>query len=186
VAPAAGGWSTSRLVASNVTNLNGANRPIFQFNAPTTAPSTITEVHLSLFVDIDPLRPPAETRISTGVFLRNQNQAPTATFTITPAGQGRFLMNAANSSDPEGRTLGYYWYRGSSPSFTNVVANGNCLSGDGCINSGVINDYTLSGNPMPTSDQVFTLLVKDPGGLTATSQTTCKFSGGSWNCPPPS
>jgi type II secretory pathway pseudopilin PulG len=186
VAPAAGGWSTRRLVASNVTNLNGgASRPIFEFNAPTSTPSKITEVHVSLFVDVDPTRPPAETRISSGVFLRNQNQAPAATFTITPAGQGRFLMNAANSSDPEGRTLAYYWYRGTSPSYTNVLTSGTCLSSDGCINSGIINDYTLQPSNT-TSDQLFTLLVRDPGGLTSTSQTTCRFQSGAWSCTTPS
>jgi type II secretory pathway pseudopilin PulG len=108
VAPATGGWTTQRLVASNVTNqIGGADRPIFEFNAPTTTLSKITEVHLSIFVDVDPTRPPAETRIATGVFLRNQNQAPTASFSISPGGTRRFLMNAANSSDPEGRTLAY-------------------------------------------------------------------------------
>jgi type II secretory pathway pseudopilin PulG len=186
VAPASGGWSSEKVVASNVTNLNGANRPIFEFNAPTATPSKITEVHVALFVDVDPTRPPAETRISSGVFLRNQNQAPAAQFSITPAGQGRFLMNAANSSDPEGRTLAYYWYRGTSPSYTNALTSGNCLSADGCINSGIINDYTLQPSNT-TSDQLFTLLVRDPGGLTSTAQTTCTYqtSKGSWTCTPP-
>jgi type II secretory pathway pseudopilin PulG len=183
VAPASGGWTSEKAVATNVTNLNGASRPIFQFNADTATPSKITEVHVALFVDVDPTRPPAETRISSGVFLRNQNQAPDAQFSITPAGQGRFLMNAANSTDPEGRTLAYYWYRGSSPSYTNAIANGNCLSADSCVNAGIINDYTLP--PNTTSQQTFTLLVKDPGGLTATAQTTCTLQSSVWSCTTP-
>jgi type II secretory pathway pseudopilin PulG len=183
VAPAAGGWSSSRLVAANVTNLNSGSRPIFQYNASTSTPSKITEIHVSLFVDVDPTRPPAETRLSTGVFLRNQNQAPSANFTITPAGQARFLMNAATSSDPEGRTLAYYWYRGTSTSYTNAESNGTCLSTDGCINSGIINDYTLPAGT--TSQQLFTLLVKDPGGLTSTVQTTCSLLSGAWSCTTP-
>lgn len=183
VTPAAGGWSSQRLVASNVTNLNGGSRPIFQFNAPTTTSSKITEVHVALFVDVDPLRPPAEARISTGVFLRNQNQAPLADFTITPAGNGRFLMNGANSTDPEGRTLAYYWYRGGSPSFTNAVTSGTCNAADSCINAGIINDYTLPTGT--TSQQVFTLLVKDPGGLTSTAQTTCTLANSVWGCTTP-
>ena len=32
---------------------------------------------------------------------------------------------------------------------------------------------------------VFTLLVKDPGGLTSTQSVTCTQSGSTWNCPQP-
>jgi type II secretory pathway pseudopilin PulG len=179
-ATGSGSWATKKLVAARVTNLNGGSRPIFQFNAPTSTLSKITGVHVSIFLDVNPTRPPAETRISTGVFLRNQNQAPTAAFTISPAGNGRFLMNAANSSDPEGRTLGYFWYRGATPSYANAVSTGACNAADGCINKGILNDYTLPNGT--TTSQVFTLLVKDPGGLTATAHTTCSPTGSSWSC----
>lgn len=182
VDPTATGWTSKRLVATNLTNeIGGGDRPIFQFNAPTTTLSKITEVHVSLFVDTDPTQPPAETRISSGVFLRNQNQPPAAAFSITTSGTRRFLMNAANSSDPEGRTLAYYWFLGSSPSYTNAIASGTCNASDECINTGVLNDYTLPAGS--SGDQVFTLLVKDPGGLTATSTATCTQSGSTWNCP---
>jgi type II secretory pathway pseudopilin PulG len=177
----AGSWATERLVAPNVTNRNGADRPIFQFNAPTTTSSKITEIHTALFIDVDPAHPPAETRISTGVFLRNQNQAPVAGFTISSGGPGRFLMNAANSSDPEGRTLSYFWYLGTSPSYTNALATGACNASDGCIGSGVINDYTLPSGA--SGNQVFTLLVKDPGGLTSTASSTCNTSGTTCSTP---
>jgi type II secretory pathway pseudopilin PulG len=177
----AGSWATERLVAPNVTNRNGADRPIFQFNAPTSTSSKITEIHVGLFLDVDPTRPPAETRISTGVFLRNQNQAPSAGFTISSGGPGRFLMNAANSSDPEGRTLSYFWFLGTSPSYTNALASGTCAGADGCIGSGVINDYTLPAGA--TGNQVFTLLVKDPGGLTSTASSTCAAAGTTCSTP---
>jgi type II secretory pathway pseudopilin PulG len=180
-ATGAGSWGTQRLVAANVTNRNGADRPIFQFNAPTSTSPKITEVHAALFVDVDPVRPPAETRISTGVFLRNQNQAPGASFTISSGGPGRFLMNAANSTDPEGRTLSYFWYRGASPSFTNAVATGACNASDGCIGAGVINDYTLPGGA--SGSQLFTLLVKDPGGLTSTASSSCDAAGTTCSTP---
>jgi type II secretory pathway pseudopilin PulG len=171
-----GSWATKRLIADHVTNKNGVDRPLFQFNAPTSTSAKITEVHASLFIDVDPTRPPAETRISSGVFLRNQNQAPTASFTISSGGPGRFLMNAATSSDPEGRTLGYFWYLGSNPSFTNALATGACNASDGCIGAGVIEDYTLSASA--TGNQLFTLLVRDPGGLTATFAYNCNATGG--------
>jgi type II secretory pathway pseudopilin PulG len=177
----AGSWASKRLVSANVTNRNGADRPIFQFNAPTSTSPKITEVHVALFVDVDPVRPPAETRISTGVFLRNQNQAPVASFTISSGGPGRFLMNAANSTDPEGRTLSDFWFLGASPSYTNALATGACNASDGCIGSGVINDYTLPGGA--TGTQTFTLLVKDPGGLTSTASSSCDAAGTACSTP---
>ncbi|HEX4759913.1 MAG TPA: hypothetical protein VH256_03895 [Thermoleophilaceae bacterium] len=182
VDPSSGGWATKRLVAAGVTNRNGADRPIFQFNADTATPSKITGVHTAIFLDVDPNHPPAETRLSTGVFLRNQNQAPAAGFTISTGGSTsrHLVMNAANSTDPEGRTLAYFWFLGASPTFANVIASGACNAADGCIASGILNDYTVP-NGVTTSQQ-FTLLVKDPGGLTATQSSTCSPSGGTWTC----
>lgn len=172
-----GSWASKRLVADHVTNKNGgADRAIFQFNSSPDTSSKITEIHTALFVDVDPTKSPAETRISSGVFLRNQNQAPTASFTWASGGPLRFLFNAANSSDPEGRTLAYFWYLGSNPSFTNAEDTGVCDASDGCIGSGVINDYTLPSGT--TGTQVFTLLVKDPGGLTSTAAYNCNATGG--------
>jgi len=92
-------------------------------------------------------------------------------------------MNAANSTDPEGRTLAYFWFLGSSPSFANAVSSSACNAADGCIASGILNDYTVPTGV--TASQTFTLLVKDPGGLTATQSSTCSQSGGSWTCTTP-
>jgi type II secretory pathway pseudopilin PulG len=180
-----GGWATAKLVADHVTNRNGADRPLFEFNADPATPSKITGVHTAVFIDVDPNRAPSETRISTGVFLRNQNQAPSAGFTIASGGatSRHFVMNAANSTDPEGRTLAYFWFLGASPSFTNAINSGACNTADGCITSGILNDYTVPAGV--TTSQTFTLLVKDPGGLTATASATCSQSGGSWSCTTP-
>jgi type II secretory pathway pseudopilin PulG len=180
-----GGWGTAKLVADHVTNRNGADRSLFEFNADPATPSKITGVHTAVFVDVDPTRAPSETRISTGVFLRNQNQAPAAAFTISPGGSTtrHIVMNAANSTDPEGRTLAYYWFLGTSPSLTNAITSGACNTADGCITPGILNDYTVPTGV--TASQTFTLLVKDPGGLTATASSTCSQSGGSWTCTTP-
>jgi type II secretory pathway pseudopilin PulG len=181
----AAAWAVegTRLVASHVTNLNGASRPIFQYDAPTTTPSLITEVHASIFLDVDPTRPPADTRVSTGVFLRNQNQAPDAQFTLTLGTGNHFVMNAADSSDPEGRTLAYFWFLGTSPSYTNALASGTCDASDGCIGTGILLDYPLAASA--TGAQTFTLLVKDPGGLTDASSKTCSTGPtvtSAWTC----
>jgi prepilin-type N-terminal cleavage/methylation domain-containing protein len=179
VTPASGGWATATVVADHVVNkVSGKDRPVFFFNAPGTQLNKITKVRSDLFIDLDSNRRPAETRISTGIFLRNQNQGPTASFTAAPGGTGtrRFLMNGSDSTDPEGRTLGFFWFIGASP---NLADTSNCTSAQaaGCIGVGVTLDYTV-----PTSagsgSQTFTLLVKDPGGLTASSRWSCNPTTG--------
>ena len=174
-------WGTTTVVASNVVNtVNGKDRPVFSFNALTSPASQLPKITLArsdIFIDLDPNRRPLESRISTGVYLRNQNQAPTAAFTVVSGGTGtrRFLLNGSGSSDPEGRTVVYRWFSGPSPN----LADTNCTSTNafGCIGNGVTLDYTFpsaAGNGI----QTFTLLVKDPGGLTATATRTCDPTNG--------
>jgi prepilin-type N-terminal cleavage/methylation domain-containing protein len=179
VTPGSGGWATATVVADHVVNkVGGKDRPIFFFNAPSSQLTKITKLRSDLFIDIDSNRRPAETRISTGIFLRNQNQGPTASFSVASGGTGtrRFLMNGSDSTDPEGRTLGFFWFIGGSP---NLSDTSNCTSGlaTGCIGVGVTLDYTVATSAGAGS-QTFTLLVKDPGGLTATSRWSCNPTNG--------
>jgi type II secretory pathway pseudopilin PulG len=180
VCPALTGWAKTTVVADHVVNkVNGKDRPVFYFNAP-TSPADLPKITLlrsDLFVDVDPNRRPLESRISTGVFLRNQNQVPTAFFSVASGGTGtqRFLLNGSGSTDPEGRMLRYSWFSGASPDLTDT----SCSLTDafGCIGRGVTLDYTFpasAGNGI----QTFTLLVKDAGSLTATSKWTCNPTNG--------
>jgi type II secretory pathway pseudopilin PulG len=173
-----GAWARTAVVADSVVNrVSGKDRPVFYFNAPTSQLSKITLLRSEVFVDLDANRRPLESRISTGVYLRNQNQGPTASFSVVSGGTGtrRFLLNASGSTDPEGRLLRYSWFIGANPN----LADTNCDStlAVGCIGTGVTLDYTFpptAGN----ETQTFTLLVKDPGGLTATSEWTCNPTNG--------
>jgi type II secretory pathway pseudopilin PulG len=170
-----GGWATSTVVADHVVNtVNGKHRPVFSFNAPTSELPKITLLRSDLFVDVDPDRRPLESRISTGVYLRNQNQVPTASFSVASGGTGtrRFLLNGSGSVDPEGRTLAFFWFIGAGRDETNCSPT--LL--DGCIGKGVTLDYTVPG----TSGDVraFTLKVRDPGGLTAEATWTCDPTNG--------
>jgi type II secretory pathway pseudopilin PulG len=177
------GWETTAVVADRVVNqANGKDRPVFSFNAPGASPEKITLVRSDIFVDVDPDRRPLESRISTGVYLRNQNRVPSASFTVASGGTGtrRFLLNASGSSDPEGRTLAYSWFVGAVG--TPPLDDRNCspTASLGCIGRGVTFDYTF---PSTLGARPLTVQVRDPGGLTATSTWTCNPTTGTCSQP---
>jgi prepilin-type N-terminal cleavage/methylation domain-containing protein len=102
---AAGGWNSTMVVATDVTN---AARPIFAYNA--VDHDKITEVSAQLFVDTTPNRLPSEVDIQSSVFLRNQNRAPTAIFSATSMPGGGIFLNASESEDPEEKALTFEWW----------------------------------------------------------------------------
>jgi prepilin-type N-terminal cleavage/methylation domain-containing protein len=105
------GWETSKVVATAITNRAGTQeRPVFVYRR--TSAGEIQSVAVKLYLDTDPSREPREAQAETGVFLRNQNRAPVATFTATPAGVGHILLNASESVDPENQTLDIRWFDG--------------------------------------------------------------------------
>ena len=120
------GWTKATVVAEHVVNAS-ESRPVFSYlcavgvsdcTSDAAVFERITGFHGDLAIDLDPARAPSAMRVSTGVYLRNQNQKPTAQFTVTPLGTQRVLLNGSASTDPEGRTLRFYWFKGSAPTFT--------------------------------------------------------------------
>lgn len=116
-------WSSQEVVGQGVVNArDGLARPIFRYNWPqdgsgapiTSDTSAITQIRTELWVDTNPGASPPEQRLSSGVFLRNQNQKPVPGFTWTPNGHG-VVLNASSTTDYEGRRLNYHWYYGASP-----------------------------------------------------------------------
>jgi type II secretory pathway component PulJ len=97
------GWTTSAVVAEDVVN---GTRPIFTYNA--VALQDITEVSSTLYVDVNPGKPPAETELQSSVYLRNQNRTPEALFSVEVV-NGSILLNASESTDPEEKALIYSW-----------------------------------------------------------------------------
>jgi prepilin-type N-terminal cleavage/methylation domain-containing protein len=97
------GWTSSTVIAQNV--VNGA-RPLFTYNA--VGLQDVTEVSTSLYVDVNPGKPPAETELQSSVYLRNQNRKPEALFSIEVVNNS-ILMNASESTDPEEKALIYSW-----------------------------------------------------------------------------
>lgn len=142
-------WGSWRLVADHLTNrYAGADRPLWSYQQ--TATGQITGVKLNLFLNDQPEMSENEVALQTGVFLRNQNRAPTALFTAAPAGMRHVLLNGSTSSDPEGDPLEYSW-------FANGVEVGH----------GMIFDYAaISGGA-----HAFRLDVRDPSGLLGRSPT---------------
>jgi hypothetical protein len=108
-----GGWETAQVLASNVTNrFNGQTRPLFAYNDPTLL-TAINKIHVDLYSDLDPAKAPNETHITTGVFLRNQNRAPVASFNYVVGASGTSIeLNGSASYDPEGAALKYSWVDG--------------------------------------------------------------------------
>jgi hypothetical protein len=116
----ASGWSSTSVMASNITNVyNAQSRPLFTFNSTTL--TAIREIHVDLYSDLDPAKAPNETHITSGVFLRNQNAAPIASFTYALNGTSAIVLNGSQSYDPEGAALKYSWLDGGVKKGTGVT-----------------------------------------------------------------
>jgi len=141
------GWSTSDVVVADSVVNDDTGEPIFRFNSTTL--SAITRIRVALLVDLERGKGPEPTELSSGVFLRNQNRAPTASFTAT-VGATEIVLNGSASSDPEGDPLTYVWKNGSTE-----------------IGRGVVLKWKPAKGSYP-----ITLQVLDPAGLTATAGPT--------------
>jgi len=123
-------WTTTQVVTEHVTNRRGGqDRPIFRYRCTggtscTSDPATydqIVNIGAETLIDTRPDSGPAEMRVTTGVNLRNQNQAPVASFVATPASSSQtVVLNGSGSTDYEGRPLSYYWFKGSLPALSSI------------------------------------------------------------------
>jgi hypothetical protein len=176
------GWDRADVLAQNVTN-SAANRdyPLFDYGcvqtAPASCPSTtadldrITNITMQLLIDDDLTVAPPEARLVSAVYLRNQNEPPTAAFAARPLATRQVLLNASGSTDPEGRTLRFMWFKAPAPSFT-------CDDGPPAsllISQGATLTYAFSPSEgLSGTSASFELVVCDPGDLQAraTAQVT--------------
>jgi type II secretory pathway pseudopilin PulG len=175
------GWVSKRIVADRVTNLAfGRSLPVFDYScrssAPVGCPSStadfprITNVGAQLYVDPNPGKAPAELRVVTGVYLRNQNEKPVADFTSITAASRTVILNGSGSSDPDGRTLAYDWFRGNGTiSLTPEEACGQSISqkanGSSLIYLGQGTTFRYSVPTGVASPMAIQLVVRDPGCL---------------------
>ncbi len=140
------GWGSTQVLVTGLTNRSGASpRAVFTYDAATL--TDISAVHIEMYLDQDVTKGPFEVRLATGAFLRNQNRRPEASFTATPTAQG-IVLNASASADPEGRPLSYTWKDGAT-----------------AVATGVTTTYKVTVGTVHS----LSVVVTDPGGLTATS-----------------
>ena len=182
------GWVSKRMVSDFVTNrMNGVDRPVFTYSCSALAPSTcpassadytrITNIGSQMYIDVNPGKAPAELRVVSSIFLRNQNEAPVADFSATSGGTRTVILNASASTDPEGRTLAYDWFLGNGTitltpeeacaQEIKQKANGSTLI---YLGQGTTYRYAVpTGIASPMNIQ---LVVRDPGCLYATRTKT--------------
>jgi type II secretory pathway component PulJ len=157
-------WGNQRFIAMRITNRFNSSAPATPrdravFTANSAVIGQITRIEISLYLDSTPgggpVNAPDETRIDSGIFLRNQNQPPTASFTASVTGSRHIILNASNSNDPENQSLTYTWKDGS----TTIDPVGQTA------------DYAAT-----PGTHTMSLTVKDPGGLSATTSQTVTVS----------
>lgn len=135
-------------------------RPLFTFG-PTgwasTGTSAIKSVQIALYVDRNPGKLPGPTELTSGVYMRNELEAPTASFTasqtVLTSTSTSVTLNATASSDPQGQTLTYQWYTGASCQSANAISGATSQT------------YNNTYNPNTTPSQTFSLQVTDSAGL---------------------
>ena len=157
-------WGTSRrIVADYITNkATTAKRPapeaLFSYYPSATTLDTITSIRVRLYSDRAWTQDPGETELTSGILLRNQNGAPTASFTATPgaAGSTKITLNANTSTDPEGLPLTFRWCDVTTQTLCDDTTR---------IGTGVLYTYTA---PAAGARQI-KLQVFDVGGLQATA-----------------
>lgn len=180
---ASANWQTSVKVGDYVTNMiNSQDRPLFTYfttdgpapavPVPLADTSKIVRVGLSIFMKLDPARPPAETQLASAAYMRNQNQPPTSSFSASVSGGSNYTFDAGASLDPEGRTLFFDWYTAPTnvasvptnlPSCSAAKPDFTANPTWGCLGTSVVIRKTIA-----TPTNVF-LRVTDPGSLTAMS-----------------
>jgi prepilin-type N-terminal cleavage/methylation domain-containing protein len=104
---ATGGWANGTVVSENI--VNSAQSPaveVFRFDST----PNVRRIGISLLIDENPTGGVRPQRLDSAVYLRNQNLAPVANFTVTRVAGRRVLLDGSASADPENEALEYVWF----------------------------------------------------------------------------
>jgi prepilin-type N-terminal cleavage/methylation domain-containing protein len=173
-------WTTKRAVVQSVTNqAGGIDRPIFNYEcavgSPAGCPTSSAEyqkvlnVGINLWVDADRSDRASELNVATSVFLRNQNEAPTARGGATRYAPMQLLLNGSGSTDPEGRTLEYFWFEDAPPSANELKSTGCTVKYPSAKWEGVTYIRKYDATVPVGTVKTFYLVVRDPGCLSHVS-----------------
>jgi hypothetical protein len=142
------GWDAGDVVVAQTVVNDDTGEPVFRFNSTTLA--AISQIRVSLLVDVDQGQGPEPAELSSGVFLRNQNRAPTASFTAT-VGAAEIILNGSASSDPEGDPLTYIWKDNGTEVGRGIVLRYQPAKGSHSISLDVQDPSGLSATQGPTT-----------------------------------
>jgi type II secretory pathway pseudopilin PulG len=168
-------------VATDVTNEVGGDttRPLFTYG-PTgyTSNSQIRQVEVNVITDLNPGHLPGPSpQLTSGIYLRNDVSPPNASMTLTQTPnsndtQSDVSLNASSSTDPQGQTLTYQWYANSG---TTGCASSTAGPSSGALSNGTTEIYD-AGTYTTKSQETFSLVVTDTGGLTSCTSNTVTIS----------
>jgi prepilin-type N-terminal cleavage/methylation domain-containing protein len=150
-----GYWDGKQSLARRIVNrIGGKPRAVFVYGPPgATLVTQITTVSPTLYLDLSPGSRPGETQLTSAISLRNENRKPTASFSAKEIGTRKVLLNASESTDPDGLALTYKW-----------KDNGKLLESTA--------QQVETGTLVSKSTHEFELEVEDPGKLTDKAKRT--------------
>lgn len=158
----AGGSACCVEMNDAVNEIGGDNRPLFTFG-PTANPTSVAQIktiEVDLYVDDNPGHLPGETRLTSGIYLRNELGAPISqpyASKQSVSGGAQITLNGTASTDPNGQALSYQWYTGASCASSSALAGATTQ----VYNAG---DYA-------NGSYTFSLQVTNTAGLTNCNST---------------